>query len=120
MHLACVRYMHVLEKPWHDRYLSWRCAKTYCFAVLGLFNASVLQFCDQNSDFNSRPRLDAYMTIEFYDEICYASYIKVNMTSVSSIPDQTSSLEYLIVPDDLNTLFKGSDYTVITLKQRLL
>jgi hypothetical protein len=74
------------------------------------------EYCEVNfTYYDLVASFSSYMTIELFEPNSYASYIIVNITSVSSIPGQTSSLEYLILPDDMSTLFKGPDYTVITI-----
>ena len=55
------------------------------------------------------------LLVELSELYSYAAYIEANITTVSSIPDQNSSIYYVITPDDPSTVFKGNAPTTINL-----
>ena len=51
--------------------------------------------------------------MKFFEEFSFCSYISVNLTSTTSIPDKKSSVR-LFTTSDRNTYFKGTESTVFT------
>ncbi|OMJ65330.1 hypothetical protein SteCoe_38463 [Stentor coeruleus] len=59
---------------------------------------------------------ESVIGVELNELYSFASFILVHASSDSSIPDEKSTLQYFIEPDDKATVFKGQSSTEVTIK----